>query len=300
MIPDPSTRNFIKAEDLEAFQGPVVDVRTPEAFEECHLPGSVNHCVYEVAFMEDFPKAFPDKTVPVVLYGDGDPYKADLAALGRLQTLDYENVSMLLGGLSKWKALGKPIEGAGPVPVTSPAGRLALDTARSKVRWVGRNLTNQHDGEIKTAGGFMELNKHGTPIAGEVVVDLRQMTCRDIEDKTMAGALIGHLQHADFFDVANFPEASFTLKAVTPISKASYGQPNFTVKGALQARGQETTLLLQALIEPVDGGYVFQSNFNFDRVALGAVYGSGRLFERLGMHLVNDLVSIDVTAFFKT
>jgi rhodanese-related sulfurtransferase len=299
MIPDSSTWNFIKSEDLNAFTGPVVDVRTPEAYQEAHLPGSVNHCVYEVAFMEEFPKAFPDRNKPVVIYGDGDPHKADVAALGRLQALGYTSVFILRGGLSRWMAHGGATEGTGSTPKTVPSGQLSLDTSRSRVRWVGRNLTNQHDGEVKASGGFMELNKRGTPVAGEVGVDLRQITCRDIEDKDLAAKLIQHLQHVDFFDVANHPEARFVLRSATPISKASPGQPNFTVKGSLHARGRETPLLVQALVEPVDDGYVFQANFNFDRVALGAVYGSGRLFERLGMHLVNDLVSIDVMAVFR-
>ena len=298
MIPSENSYSVISPDKLADSNATVVDVRTPEAYSESRLPGSVNHCVYEVAFMEEFPKAFPDKGTELVVYGDGDPFKADLAAIGRLQTLGYENLSILEGGLTRWKGEGRPTEGTGSTEVSGLSGRYTLDAERTKVRWVGRNLVNQHDGEIESISGFIELDGSGVPVAGEVMVDLTKMTCRDIEDKSLAGMLIGHLQHTDFFDVETFPEASFKLQSAQPLEGASCGQPNFLVEGTLSARGNATPLTLHALIEPVEGGIVFQSNFDFDRVELGALYGSGKLFERLGMHLVNDLVSMDVAAVF--
>jgi rhodanese-related sulfurtransferase len=60
MIPEKETIQRIPPTDLTSTDT-LVDVRTPEAFAECHIPGSVNHCVYEVAFTTDFPKAFPDE-----------------------------------------------------------------------------------------------------------------------------------------------------------------------------------------------------------------------------------------------
>jgi polyisoprenoid-binding protein YceI len=297
MIPDKETIHRIPATDLTSAVT-LVDVRTPEAFAECHIPGSVNHCVYEVAFTTEFPKAFPDTSSEIVVYGEGAPFKADEAAIGRLQAIGYTHIAVLEGGLKQWLADGKPTEGTGPVPGGQSAGRFTLDPAKSKVRWVGRNLTNQHDGEVQATGGFIQLDEKGIPTAGMVEVDLRRMTCRDITDTSLAGVLIAHLQNADFFDVERFPEASFTLQSATPIEDATVGQPRFSVTGTLSARGQSIPMTIDAIVEQIEGGLVFQANFDFDRVDLGAVYGSGRLFERLGMHLVNDLVSIDVCAIF--
>jgi polyisoprenoid-binding protein YceI len=298
MIPKKETVHLISPSDLSSLDGVLVDIRTPEAFAEARLPGSVNHCVYEVAFMDSFPEAYPDRDTPLVVYGDGDPYQADLAAVGRLHTLGYTNVSVLDGGLRQWTAEDRETEGSGPAPAPSPAGRYTLDTERTALRWVGRNLANQHNGSVEAAGGFLELDDEGRPVAAAVEVDLTRMTCEDITDTSMAGMLIGHLQSADFFDVEQFPDASFRLSSTTPIEGANYGQPNFRVEGSISARGQTTPVSLEALIEPVEDGVVFQSNFDLDRVALGACYGSGRIFERLGMHLVNDLVSLDVAAVF--
>lgn len=297
MIPEKSTIQTISQTDLKS-TATLVDVRTPEAFAECHIPESVNHCVYEVAFTADFPKAFPDTSSEIVVYGEGAPFKADEAAIGRLQAMGYTNIAVLEGGLTQWLASGKPTEGTGPTPGTQPASRYTLDPARSKVRWVGRNLTNQHDGEVQSTEGFIQLNEEGVPTAGEVHVDLTRMSCRDITDTSLAGILIAHLQNADFFDVARYPEASFSLQSARPIDDACLGQPRFLITGSLSARGQSIPVTMDALVEPITDGVVFQANFDFNRVDLGAVYGSGTLFERLGMHLVNDFVSIDVCAIF--
>lgn len=299
MLPEETQCRFIEADALNSASGTIVDVRSPEAFETCRMPDSVNHCVYLVSFQEDFRKACPDKKAPIVIYGEGDPYKADIAAFGRLQALGYADVKILRGGLTQWKAAGMPTEGTGLQPKADPQGRFELNVEKTKVRWVGRNLFNQHDGAVAPIGGFIEIDDRGEPVAGEVRVDLTQMTCRDLEDPKLSGVLIAHLQNADFFDTANHPEASFKLKSARRIENSSYGQPNYHVEGTLSARGKEMALTIEALIEAVDSGYVFQSNFNFDRVALGACYGSGKLFEWLGMHLVNDLVSIDVQALFE-
>lgn len=299
MLPNPTECKFVSTDAVDSFEGVIVDVRTPEAHEESHIPGTGNHCVYQVDFLEKFPEAYPDKDTAILVYGDGDPYKADLAALGRLQYLGYTNVSILEGGLSRWTAESRETEGSGASEEgVSESQHFDLDREKTKVRWVGRNLMNQHNGVIGSKEGFIEVSESGAPVSGKVVVDLTQMDCLDLTDKGLADMLIGHLASADFFDTANFPEASFEMISAIPIDSATYGMPNYKVLGKLNARGLSMDLEIDSLIERVDGGYVFQSAFNFDRTQLGALYGSGRIFERLGMHLVNDLVSMDVAAFF--
>ncbi|MEM1222315.1 MAG: YceI family protein [Verrucomicrobiota bacterium] len=298
MLPEPETITFLPADDLETFEGIIVDVRTPEAYSEAYIENAVNHPVYQVDFMEKFPEAYPDKSTKVLVYGDGDPYKADLAAVGRLQFLGYTNVCILEGGLSQWQAESRPVLGSGSASAAPVSGKLILDTDRTKVRWVGRNLTNQHNGEIASRSGFLEIDASGNPLSGQVTVNMRQMVCLDLADKSLAAGLIGHLASSDFFEVEKYPEASFELGKATPIENATYGLPNFSVSGVLSARGLALPITIEALIEPIQDGYVFQSVFSFDRTQLGVLYGSGRIFERLGMHLVNDLVSLDILAFF--
>ena len=56
MIPNSSDVAYLSLPAFRQMQehaAPVLlDVRTPEAFEEGHLPGARNFCVYEVAFLD--------------------------------------------------------------------------------------------------------------------------------------------------------------------------------------------------------------------------------------------------------
>jgi len=301
MLPETTESDYITADLLSSAGGTLIDVRTPESYAEAHIQGAANHCVYEVGFMEEFPEAHPDRAAALVVYGEGDPYEADRAALGRLQYLGYENVLILKGGLQQWRAESREVEGEGPTRSGNFEGAsLTLDTERTKVRWIGRNLINQHHGEVAAVEGYLEISPAHLPVQGKVTVDLRRMSCHDLNEESGAGMLIDHLASADFFDVANHPRAEFEILSAEPIADASYGKPNFRINGQMTARGKSAELAIEALMEPIDSGYVFQTTFSFDRTILGALYGSGKFFERLGMHLVNDLVSMDITAFFNT
>lgn len=255
--------------------------------------------MYQTDFLKKIPEAFPDKSTKILVYGDGDPFKADLAALGRLSLLGYTNTYVLEGGLSAWKRLGNSVSGAGKRDSSNIlTGELQLDTKRTKIRWIGRNLMNQHHGEIAANNGTITIAENGDIRSGVVSVDMRAITCHDIPEKPVAAMLVEHLESIDFFDVANYPEASFEISSMAPITGSTYGKPNFRVDGILSVRGIIADLEISAIIEPIEDGYVFQTVFDFDRTQVGALYGSGSIFERLGMHLVNDLVSIDVTAIF--
>ena len=299
MLPNPDKVRYITANDLKKSDVLLIDVRLKEAFQEKRIPQSANVCVYEISFAEQVERLVGDKAAPIVVYGEGAPFKADLAAVGRLHSTGFTHVSVLEGGLGQWVEEGRPTVGEGAVHGDSPAGQLALDAEKTKVRWIGRNLTNQHDGLVEAKSGFLKIADDGELIEGEVVVDLTTLSCRDIEDSSLAGVLIGHLQNADFFEVSKYPEASFHLSSARRMPGVPCGSPNYRIIGNLCARGQEMEIELDAMVEPISEGYVFQAVFDFDRTKVGAVYGSGRFFERLGMHLVNDFVTIDVMAIFK-
>ncbi|NDV61967.1 sulfurtransferase [Puniceicoccales bacterium CK1056] len=302
MLPSTDTCEFISTEGLAGLlkDGKIrlIDVRTEEAWSECHISGSTNLCIYETAFPEKMAEFEADKAAPIVIYGEGHPFKADLAAYASLQSQGYTEVSILTGGLKAWKEEGREIEGSGPADDAPRSRHYFLDTEKSHLRWVGRNLMNQHNGEIQLAGGEIKFDQNGILAEGEVIADMTKMVCHDIKESKMAQALIGHLASVDFFDVENHPEARFNLDSGEPIKGALDGAPNLLVKGQLTARGTSMPLETKAMLAPIEGGFVLQTVFQFDRTQVGALYGSGRIFERLGMHLVNDLVSIDLTAFF--
>jgi hypothetical protein len=47
----------------------LIDTRLDDDFEAAHLPGAVNNCVFEVAFLDRMNEIAPDKSAPLCLYG---------------------------------------------------------------------------------------------------------------------------------------------------------------------------------------------------------------------------------------
>jgi hypothetical protein len=65
--------------------------------------------------------------------------------------------------------------------------------------------------------------------------------------------------------------------------------------GTLTLRGVTNEVSFRARVAPHrEGGLALQARFDLDRTRWGSLYGSGRFFARLGMHLVDDAVSLDV------
>src|SRR3569623_1324481 len=84
---------------------PVLLHLLPETdFEEAHLPGAQNFCVYESAFVSKIAEAFPDKRRPLVVYGHSDTTQEAGAALAKLRIAGYTNVAALKGDIDAWRA----------------------------------------------------------------------------------------------------------------------------------------------------------------------------------------------------
>ncbi len=302
MIPDKDALSYMSVHQFRQLRHDsghaLLDVRTGEAFAEGHVPDALNLCVYESAFTDKVSEAVPARDTRIIVYGESKSYKAAEVALGRLKAAGYTDVQVLEGGLHAWELDGGRVEKSREKTPRLSAGRMELVADKSHVRWTGRNLTNQHHGEVAIKSGWLELNGNGAPMAGELVVDMTRISCADLADKEMNKGLIAHLNSADFFKVGEHPEAGFRLTGETAILGSSPGRPNYEVTGRMTVRGVTREVEFPAMLYPVEGGVSFQARLEVDRVAHGAVYGSGSLFERLGMHLVNDLVDIQVTAVF--
>lgn len=302
MIPHPADIRYVSFKALKqaysSKSASIIDVRTPEAFGGGHIPGAANHCVYEVAFTEAVQKAFPEKGAWIIVYGESSSYKAAEVAYGRLVESGYKHVEVFLGGVSTWLAEGCQVEISGKtVPSSLFHGRLSVDPEKSHLLWFGRNLKNQHNGKLAIKSGWIQMDD-GKPLGGEVVVDMESLTCDDVGDKETNKSLVAHLKNADFFKVDAYPESSFVLKSCEPIYENTIGQPNLRVAGEMTVRGVTRPMNFRAMLNPIEEGVSFQAQFDLNRVIFGAVYGSGSLFEQLGMHLVNDLVNIQITAVF--
>lgn len=274
----------------------VVDVRLADDFAACHLDGALNNAVFEVAFSERLPNQIPDRSSVVRIYGASSSSCEARMAVEKLERAGYANVEELEGGLEAWLAAGLPVVRGMALPPAPalPHGRLEVDLEASKVEWTGRNLLNKHHGCVALKSGHLDFD-HGCLTGGEMVLDLTRLDCSDLAGSPYHDVLVRHLHDHDFFDVALFPEARMVITSASPIAGSGPGASNLRVTADLTIKGQTHPVGFDAAsgLTP-EGRAAAQAVFSIDRTRWGVLYGSGKFFQRLAGHLVNDQIGFEV------
>ena len=89
------------------------------------------------------------------------------------------------------------------------AVRYAITPTNSKVEWTGSKVTGSHDGSFSGFSGSIAYA--GSIDKSTVGVDIDTTTIQTTPD-----GLLTHLAGADFFDVKQFPKASFNSTTIQP------------------------------------------------------------------------------------
>lgn len=278
---------------MKASSPVLIDLLSADSFAEEHLPGAENFCVYETAFIEKVRAAFPDPNVEMTVYGLNDLTKEAGEAVSKLNAAGYANVSVLPGGLEGWKTAGKATQGSNH-PTRPLNGRFEVDLAASFVQWTGRNLFNHHTGTLQLGKGHL-LIEEGLLIEAVLTIDMTSLRCSDLTDSALNAALIAHLRSDDFFSIDRHPQAKFVLTSSEPLPGATVGTPNYRFRGDFTVRGKTQPIILSASVaEKSSGVLVAQSILEIDRTLWDSIYGSGKFFGRLGQHVVNDFIQIQL------
>lgn len=275
----------------------VIDVMTPEDYADCHLVGAKNACIYEMVFLERIAECAPDLSRELVLYdATGSKLTAQLAR-ERLTQAGYLNVSIIEGGLCALRSAGLPIEGNERCATIEPElsdGTYQVDVERSTLEWIGRNLNNRHHGRVSVQSGEIVV-QGGNPLTGDIVLDMSSIINLDLQDAALLDLLIRHLKSEDFFAVERFPTASFRLTGWRAREGGVLGAPNGIATGELTIKDIARVLSFPAIVAPQsDGSIKAHAIFDFDRTLWNVGYGSSKLYERLGMHLVHDIISLEM------
>lgn len=165
-----------------------------------------------------------------------------------------------------------------------------IDTQTTKIDWLGKKVTGQHNGKISVKSGKLSLV--GQEITGgEIVVDMNTITCEDITDKDYNVKFIGHMKSGDFFDIEKFPEAKIVIKSSKKTNKGLEIQGDLTMK--------DKTVPVKFLADMKPGKELkAKSTLVLDRTQWGIQYGSGKFFQGLGDKMIHDefTLNIDLTA----
>jgi polyisoprenoid-binding protein YceI len=159
---------------------------------------------------------------------------------------------------------------------------------------MGRNLNGRHYGIIAVSGGEVSVKKGGL-VGGSITLDMRSITDLDLQDAGYNRLLVSHLRSDDFFDVDNYPSAVYAIDGSEFLPEASACSLVYQVTGSLELKGVHKELPLTAEVVPQPEDQLKARVLcDLDRTRWGVIYGSGRFFEKLGMHLVNEIVTVEL------
>jgi polyisoprenoid-binding protein YceI/rhodanese-related sulfurtransferase len=281
----------------------LIDVLPKEIYEKRRIPGALNACVYEVTFPDQMAAITEDKREEIVLYGSSAQSRDAMEASEKLLRLGYENVTVLAGGVDGWLKSGLSLEGEDAKPPERLAPTVDLEdhiyevnTDESVIGWTGRNGNGKHYGTLKLSKGEIQVRKGA--IQGAFEIDMTTIKNKDLEGDPLQPVLIAHLMSDDFLFVKMFPKASFILDAAKVVESPTLSSPNFEVQGTLKLRGVKADIRFPATVNRrEDGSVSIEAHFDIDRTRWNVLYGSSRFFEHLGMHLVYDLITIELRIF---
>jgi len=170
----------------------------------------------------------------------------------------------------------------------------AVNTGTSSLTWTGGKKVggSSHSGTFSISEGSLGVDK-GDITGGTFTIDINSMKNTDMAGSEGAGKLEGHLKSPDFFNVAEFPNATFAITKVTKVMNNP--AMTHTVSGDLTMMGVTKNISLPASITIADGKVMATvKDFNLNRTDWGMKYGSG-LLGLAADKIINDDVVIGLS-----
>lgn len=189
----------------------------------------------------------------------------------------------------------KPGEAQEAATASETANTYEIDTEESTIEWRGTKPTGEHQGTIDVQSGTISATQEEIE-SGNVVIDMNSITVTDEgiadDDRTnlenhLKGTVEG--KETDFFNVEEFPTATFEITGVTESNGQKMLQGNLTIKEdtkniefPVSTSINENELTLES------------ETFTIDRTDWKVNYGSQSVFDNLGDNWISDEIELKI------
>jgi polyisoprenoid-binding protein YceI len=131
----------------------------------------------------------------------------------------------------------------------------------SEIHFTGSKVTGSHNGGFKNlTGSFTVADKALVGAGQKIVIDMDSLWADDEK-------LAGHLKSADFFNVEKFPQSTFELTGLKPVSEG-----NYEVSGNLTLNGASKNITFPASVNVEGDKAKIHAKFDINRKDFGIVY----------------------------
>ncbi len=170
------------------------------------------------------------------------------------------------------------------------------DVKGSKIGWLAKKVTGQHNGGVTLKNGALQVEK-GKIVGGEFTMDMTTISCEDIKDAESNGKLVGHLKSDDFFAVAKNPTATFVIKKVDSTGKKGNDE-TYNITGDLTIKGITNSVTFDTKTVSKGKKITATAKLVFDRALWKIEFRSGKFFENLGDKMIYDDVEMTLNLAF--
>jgi len=158
------------------------------------------------------------------------------------------------------------------------------------VNWVGYGVGKSHTGNLTVKSGAVEMSGKDL-IGGSFVIDMTSLKTSD------SPKLQAHLQSPDFFDVTQFPEATFKITKVEAAPPQDTNKATHIVTGNLTIKGKTNPAVITlTLANEKEKWTAIGSSEIKDRTKFDIVYNSKQFktASALGDKLIEDNIKLDL------
>ena len=178
---------------------------------------------------------------------------------------------------------------------TPAASAVVKRDVTGAIKWTGYGVGKSHTGDLVVKSGDVEM-KGDDLVGGTFVIDMTSLKTAD------SPKLQGHLQSADFFDIAKYPEATYKITGVEALKNAAAGSPTHKIMGTLTIKSKTEPLEMLATVTKKDGKYIAIATTEIkDRTKYDIVYNSKQFkaVSALGDKLIEDHIKLDLNVTTK-
>lgn len=188
-----------------------------------------------------------------------------------------------------------PTEAQEAATASEAASTYEINTEESTIEWRGTKPTGEHRGTIDIQSGTISATQEEIE-SGTVVIDMTSIavTDEDISDEDRTN-LENHLKgtvegkETDFFNVEQYPTATFEITGITEANGEKMLQGNLTLKEdtkniefPVSTSINENELTLES------------ETFTIDRTDWKVNYGSQSVFDNLGDNWISDEIELKI------
>lgn len=169
-----------------------------------------------------------------------------------------------------------------------------VDTASSKVRFIGYGVGKNHPGNFKISSGTVSVADNKIT-GGNFVIDIKSLDPEE-EGDMYDNKLKPHLLSGDFFDADKFNTAKFEITGVEPYKADSKDTSivegaNFNISGNLTLKGETKNITFPARVDLDENTLKGKADFDINRTQWKMNYGNDKT---LGDKFISETVNIEL------